>query len=166
MKCWTGSFLQVARLVGGDEPCQGLLQQFKKLPQVNGHAVEFGFVQGSRSRPVDRPAWGNDVGLAATVRTDDKAGGSGVRTCSDIGVLRKLQKDIRCRGDEVAIADVRPGGITDAAVEGDQVSRGSSRAGKQASCGLIVVVGWPDLVSPRGKSVLALEVDGHDLQGL
>ncbi|WP_328551100.1 hypothetical protein [Streptomyces sp. NBC_00358] len=37
--------LHRSRLAVGDEPRQGLLQQFQKLPQVVGYLVELWFVQ-------------------------------------------------------------------------------------------------------------------------
>src|SRR3954447_24194862 len=119
MKC-RGPHLQISRLAVDEEPRQGSLQQLQKVPQAIGHLVELGFVQRRHPRPLDDPARANDIRQAATVRANDQATGLLVRPDSNSAVLLEPQKDITYGVDEVAVADVRPGDVADAVVEGDQ----------------------------------------------
>ncbi|MEV4439696.1 hypothetical protein AB0K09_11860 [Streptomyces sp. NPDC049577] len=77
---------------------------------------------------------------------------------------RVRDRSITCELDEVAVGDVRPGDLADVVLEGDQVSSDETCLGKRASRSLIVMVGLPDFVGPRGKAVLALELACHRYQ--
>lgn len=101
---------------------------------------------------MDRSIRARGVGQAAAVRADDQTVNLLVRAEVDSTVVLESQKDVTCRVEEVTVADVRPGDVPDAVVEGDQVSRDEDRLGKRASRGLIVTAGQPDLVGARGGS--------------
>lgn len=86
------------------------------------------------------------MGLASYVRPNGQTAGLLVHAHIDSSILLELQKNIPCRGDEVAVADVRPSDVTNAVVESNQVSRGDTHWDKHASGGLIVVAGRTTLV--------------------
>lgn len=136
-----GLCLQVSRIAVGVEPCQGTLQQLQKLSEVIGYLVELRFVQRSRPRPVNGPIRPRDIDQAAAVRADDQATALFVRAEVDNAVLLEPQQEVTGRIEEVAVADVLPGDVTDAFVEGGQVGWCRGDLGERASRGLIIVVG-------------------------